>query len=110
MKKILFILMISLFFYNNAFASKYVIIDVRNPIEIESGYMETSINIPLGDLSISINDIVKSKDKEIYIYCRSGRRSGIAKEILKKLGYTNIINAGGLVEASNLLQLDIINE
>jgi phage shock protein E len=64
----------------------------------------------LDDLSISIDDIVKSKDKEIYIYCRSGRRSGIAKEILKKLGYTNIINAGGLVEASNLLQLDIINE
>lgn len=110
MKKIFSILIISLFSYNNAFANNYVIIDVRNPIEIKSGYMETSINIPLGDLSISINDIVKSKDKEIYIYCRSGRRSGIAKEILKKLGYTNIINAGGLVEASNLLQLDIINE
>lgn len=102
--------MISLFFCNNAFASNYVIIDVRNPIEVESGYMETSINIPLGDLSSNIEDIVKSKDKEIYIYCRSGRRSGIAKEILKKLGYTNIINAGGLLEASNLLQLDVINQ
>ncbi len=36
------------------------------------------------------------KDAEIYIYCRSGRRSGIATEIMTEAGYDNVTNIGGL--------------
>ncbi len=39
------------------------------------------------------------KDAEIYVYCRSGRRSGIAKAALDEAGFTRVVNAGGLEDA-----------
>ena len=55
-----------------------------------------------------INDNYNFKDHKIYLYCRSGNRSGIALEILKNLGYKDLVNAGGIKEASSLLKKEII--
>ena len=76
--------------------SDYIILDVRTPEEYESGYIKDAINIPneiIGD-----KEIAELPDKEqlIMIYCRSGNRSKQASEKLVDLGYTNIVEFGGI--------------
>ena len=55
----------------------------------------------------SISDTV-AKDKKIYLYCRSGNRSGKATKILNEAGYSQAINAGSITKAKELLNRDII--
>ena len=43
--------------------------------------------------------VTEDKDASIYVYCRSGRRSGIAKETLEGLGFTQVVNVGGIEQA-----------
>ena len=55
-----------------------------------------------------INNIDISKDQPIYLYCRSGNRSGKAAVMLEKIGFTNVINAGGIDEAAKKLEKKIV--
>lgn len=73
------------------------LIDVREQNEWDEGHIEGAILLPLA----SINETTTaglSKDKPSYIYCRSGRRAGIAVESMKTLGFNNVINLGGIIE------------
>ena len=54
-------------------------------------------------ISEKIFDLTSNFDSEIYLYCRSGNRSGKAKKILDDIGFTNVINAGGKEEASIMI-------
>lgn len=74
-------------------------IDVRTTDEFSAGHVDGAVNIPYGDISQRISEVTKSKDELIYVYCRSGRRSGIAKDTLDADGFTNVINLGGLEDA-----------
>ena len=56
-----------------------------------------------------INNIDITKDQPIYLYCRSGNRSGKAAVMLEKIGFTNVINAGGIDEAAKKLEKKIVN-
>ncbi len=71
------------------------IVDVRTPDEFKSGHYKGAINIPLADVEKSIAKF-GDKNRLIVVYCRSGNRSGKAKAILEKNGFTNVINGGGL--------------
>ena len=71
-------------------------IDVRTPAEYETGHLPGALNINFDVMASKISDITSNKDSEIYLYCKSGRRSGFAKQTLEKLGYKNVTNAGGL--------------
>ncbi|WP_070965694.1 rhodanese-like domain-containing protein [Vibrio sonorensis] len=73
-----------------------LLIDVRTPEEFASGHLEGAVNIPLSELEQRLNTVDKSK--QTVLYCRSGRRSGVAYEILRNAGYDNIHNAGGYSE------------
>jgi formate dehydrogenase len=57
-------------------------------------------------------ELVDAEDKEqtIYLYCRSGNRSGKAEKALRSIGYINAKNIGGINEASSTLQLKITQE
>lgn len=44
------------------------------------------------------------KNTPVYVYCRSGRRSAIAVEAMRKLGYTNLTDLGGMDEAKKRLR------
>ncbi len=71
----------------------YTIIDVREPNEYRSGHVKGAINIPLGQITPStplLNEL--SKNSEIILYCRSGNRSNVAMQILRRLGYANLTN------------------
>jgi phage shock protein E len=85
-----------------------VIIDVRTLEEWNAGHLATAQHLPLDQVAQSIDTLVVEKDQQVYLYCRSGNRSGQAKIIMDSLGYTNVINAGGLADASELLNIEII--
>ena len=87
-------------------ANDYYLIDVRTPEEFKSGYLEDAINIEWQNIKNLSKEI--KKDEKIYLYCRSGNRSGKATDILINLGYKNVKNIGGLKEASERLNLRII--
>ncbi len=76
----------------------YIILDVRRADEFAAGHIPGAINIP--NESIGSNEILELPDKEqlILVYCRSGRRSKEASEKLVKLGYTNIVEFGGILD------------
>ena len=76
----------------------YVILDVRRMDEFESGHIPNAVNVPnevIGDEKI---EELPDKDQRIYVYCRSGNRSKQAAEKLVQLGYTNIIEFGGILD------------
>ncbi|WP_442598320.1 CoA-disulfide reductase [Neobacillus sp. D3-1R] len=62
-----------------------LLIDVREPIEREMGFIKGSINIPLGEIRERLNDI--PKDQTIYVACQVGLRGYLASRILKENGY-----------------------
>ena len=72
------------------------LIDVREVDEYQQAHIPNSINIPLSLIPIKIQDYVNDKDTPIFLYCLSGARSYQAQSLLKKMGYTNLTNLGGL--------------
>ncbi|MDE0747836.1 MAG: rhodanese-like domain-containing protein [Porticoccaceae bacterium] len=76
-----------------------LIIDVRTPAEWDTGHLDEAKHIEWQEISARISDLTADKDETIYVYCRSGGRSGKAKTILDDLGYSNVINAGGVADA-----------
>ncbi len=74
-----------------------VIIDVRTQEEFAAGHIEGAINIPYEQIGQGIQSIKGlKKDSPVLVYCRSGRRSGIAKSTLEQLGFKQILNGGGM--------------
>ena len=90
--------------------SNPILIDVRTDSEWNEGYIETAIHIPLDRIMEEIESLMVNKDQMIYLYCRTGNRSGEAEKALQRLGYTNAKNIGGIIEASSSLKLKITNE
>ena len=74
----------------------YIILDVRTPEEFAEKHIPDAINIP--NETIGTEDIPELSDKDqlILVYCRSGNRSKQASEKLARLGYTNIVEFGGI--------------
>lgn len=64
--------------------NEYIILDVRTPEEYNESHVKESINIQYDTIT---EDVDLPKDKMIFIYCKSGRRSAIANDTLKSLGY-----------------------
>ena len=83
-----------------------IIVDVRTVEEWNTGHLESAIHIEWQDI-LTISDIA-TKDKKIYLYCRSGNRSGKATKILNDAGYLQAVNAGSISKAKELLNRDII--
>lgn len=76
-------------------AAQAVWIDVRTPQEYAGGHLDAASNIPHTEIAQRIAEVTTDKNAEINLYCRSGRRSGMATDILKNMGYTNVHNRGG---------------
>ena len=76
----------------------YIILDVRRADEFAAGHIPGAINV--ANESIGTDEIPELPDKKqlIMVYCRSGRRSKEAAEKLVKLGYTNIVEFGGILD------------
>ena len=76
----------------------YIILDVRRPDEFAEGHIPGAINIPNEEIGTVEIAELSQKSQMILVYCRSGRRSKEASEKLVKLGYTNIVEFGGILD------------
>ena len=86
--------------------SGYIILDVRTPAEFAEKHIPNAINVPNESIGTAEISELPDKNQLIMVYCRSGRRSKEASEKLVKLGYTNIIEFGGIIDWKG----DIISE
>ena len=93
-------LLLSLFSFCLILKSE-IIIDVRTPEEFQNAHIINSKNIEWQNIS-DIQTFI-SKDEEIFLFCRSGNRSGKAKKILEAEGYTRVTNIGGFEEAKDFI-------
>ncbi len=75
------------------------LVDVRTPKEFSEGHLKNAVNIDFFDTSF-MEDMGKlDKNKELYIYCRSGNRSGKASKKLKAAGFTKVYDLeGGIIK------------
>lgn len=76
----------------------YIILDVRRPDEFSTGHIPNAINVPNESIDTAEIPELPNKDQLILVYCRSGRRSKEAAEKLVTLGYTNIVEFGGILD------------
>ena len=75
-----------------------LLIDVRTVEEYAQGNLEHSVLLPYEEIGTGISTLTEDKDQALYLYCRSGRRSGVAKDTLERLGFKNVHNIGGYEE------------
>jgi phage shock protein E len=73
-----------------------VILDVRSKGEYAGGHIKGSVNVPVDSLDSGISRFT-DKNKTIITCCASGMRSGMAKNILKSKGYTQVYNGGSWI-------------
>ena len=76
----------------------YIILDVRTVAEFNENHIPGAINIPNETISTDGIPELPDKDQLILVYCRSGNRSKQASEKLVKLGYTNVVEFGGIID------------
>ncbi|MEZ5585346.1 MAG: rhodanese-like domain-containing protein [Candidatus Competibacteraceae bacterium] len=73
-----------------------LVIDVRTVGEYQDEHVRKAINIPYDEIAARINAFAPDIDTAIVLYCRSGRRAGIAEQTLRQMGYQHVKNQGGL--------------
>ncbi len=81
-----------------ATASGYILLDVRTPAEYADGHIPKAVNLPNETIAAQPPAILPDKDQLILVYCRSGRRSHDAATKLAAMGYTNIVDFGGITD------------
>ncbi|MFR0541550.1 rhodanese-like domain-containing protein [Lactobacillus delbrueckii] len=75
------------------------LIDVREKDEYAAGHIPASINLPLSKIESAQGEIT-DLDTPLFVYCRSGNRSGQAVAWLKQAGYSKVKNIGGIADYS----------
>lgn len=88
-------------------SSATLVIDVRSEREFQATAIEHAVNVPLPQLAHRIDELVADKATPLVLYCASGARSGVGCDVLQQMGYTRVINAGGLYAAAGHLQREV---
>ncbi|MEL7160809.1 MAG: rhodanese-like domain-containing protein [Bacteroidota bacterium] len=72
----------------------YVLLDVREDYE-RAEFNIGGVHVPLGELTASFDKLAPHKEEEIIVYCRSGKRSGMAVHLLRQAGFAKVRNLEG---------------
>ena len=72
-----------------------LLVDVRGLEEFASGHVDGALNIPHDQVERRLSEFGEDKNREVVLYCGSGRRAGLAQETLKSHGFTRVYNSGG---------------
>jgi phage shock protein E len=85
-----------------------VIVDVRTPAEFAGGHLEGAVNIDLqsADFTAAISEL--PTDGTYIIYCKSGNRAGQAMTQMTSLGFTDMVNAGSVADASSATGIAVV--
>ena len=76
----------------------YILLDVRTEKEFAAGHIKGAILIPDYEIKLRAEKELPDKAKTILVYCRSGRRSKLAARDLAELGYTDVLEFGGIID------------
>jgi len=76
----------------------YVIVDVREPSEYREGHIQNAILLPLSTFEKESARVLPDKEQLLLVYCRSGRRSKEAANILVNKGYKKVKDFGGIID------------
>ena len=77
---------------------EFILIDVREPYEHHDFNIGGQL-IPMGNFPGVLPDLEEHREREVILYCRSGRRSGIIKEMVPQAGFRNVRNLlGGMLD------------
>jgi phage shock protein E len=73
-----------------------VILDVRRPEEYAEGHVAGTLHIPLDQLESRWHELAQYRDQPVIVYCRTGRRSAAAIDLLATKGFSRLENGGGV--------------
>ena len=79
-------------------SSDFILLDVRTEKEFTAGHIKGAILIPDYEIRLRAEKELPDKAKTILVYCRSGRRSKLAARDLAELGYTDVLEFGGIID------------
>jgi len=86
-------------------ANDEVWLDVRTAAEYQAGHLPGAVNLSHELVEQQISTVIPDKNTSVKLYCKSGRRAGLALDVMKKLGYADVENKGGyqqLLEAQKV--------
>jgi rhodanese-related sulfurtransferase len=78
-------------------ADHLFVLDVRTPQEYAAGHVPGAVNVPHDQLASRLAEV--PRDKDVVLYCRSGRRSQLAADVLAAEGYTRLSHLEGDMQA-----------
>jgi rhodanese-related sulfurtransferase len=73
-----------------------IYLDVRTVQEYQAGHVAGTLHIPVEELARRWTELEEYRDRDMVVYCRTGRRSGQAVRLLARHGFTRLENGGGL--------------
>lgn len=76
-----------------------VILDIREPHELQISKLDNTLHIPIREIESRLTELEEYKDKDIVVYCRTGRRSEQCTEFLQAKGFSKAINLTGGIHA-----------
>jgi rhodanese-related sulfurtransferase len=94
-----------------------LLIDVREPSEYEEGHLPGAVNIPLRTLAANVDKI--PTDRQVFVYCASGYRAGMATSSLRMIGYENVLafppgwkgwTAAGEETSTDAVEADVVGD
>ena len=80
-----------------------LLIDVRSPAEFKSGHLPRAINLPLNELDTCVPRLAQDKNQVLLLHCKTGLRSELAAQRLKRQGYAKAFNLGSYGRAARLI-------
>ena len=80
-----------------------LLIDVRSPADFRSGHLPRAVNLQLNELDASVPQLAQNKDQIVLVHCKTGLRSELAAQRLKRQGYARAFNLGSYGRAARLL-------
>jgi len=72
-----------------------LVLDVRTPEEFAAGHIPGARNIPHDQLATRLDEVAGQRDVEVVVHCQSGRRAGMAEEVLQEAGFRNLRDLEG---------------
>lgn len=84
-----------------------LILDVRTPGEFSAGHIPGALNIPHDELAERLAELDGSRQREIVVHCKSGRRASLAEELLASAGFENLRDLNGHMQAWEAAQLPV---
>lgn len=85
-----------------------VILDVRSPEEYAEGHIPGAINVPYDQIAANLDSLETFLTAEVVVYCRTGRRAGVAENALREAGFTQVFDLEGHMTSWNEAGLPVI--